>query len=71
MANKLHIHTYTFYGRTDSMKHEITINFCARRVYEVLVDGEFYATAESKFQAHEEAADILKHENWSPVRMCG
>lgn len=62
------IHRQHFYERMTGIEHLITITFETRRVYEVRVDGEFFSTAENKFRAFAEVADILRSTNWSPVR---
>ena len=64
----MNVYRQTFYERHTGVPHKITTDFMARRVYEVRVDGEFYATAENRVQAYDEVVDILKTERWTPIR---
>lgn len=63
----MNVYRQSFYEKITGERHEITTNFVSRRVYEVRVDGDFYATAESRCQAFDEVSDILKTTGWSPL----
>lgn len=65
---KLFIQKQHFFERMTGEGHAVDIYFTARKVYEVYVDGEFYATAENLLAAHEEIIDIVTGNNWSPIR---
>lgn len=58
-----------FYERITGIKHRIEVQFHYnnRRVYEVRVDDEFYSTAETRAQAYDEVADIIRSNNWSGI----
>ena len=60
------IHRQPFWEKSGE-KHIITITFEGRRMYEVRVDEEFYATAEHRLQAFDEVADIARANNWNPL----
>ena len=61
------VHHQTFYERYSGIPHIIDIVFAGRRIYNVLVDDEFYATAEHKLEAYDEAVDIIRNYGWSPI----
>lgn len=63
----MNVYRQTFYERHTGDPHKITTDFVSRRVYEVRVDGEFYVTAETRWQAMDEVVHILKCEGWTPV----
>lgn len=69
----IHIQTQKFFERHTGDEHEVTIMFgginpVCRGYYEVRVDGEFYSNHDSKLQAFDEVVDIIKINNWTPVR---
>lgn len=69
----INIMTQTFYKRHTGEKHEVAMNFgwinpASHGHYEVLVDGQLYTTAERKAAAFDEIVDIIKINDWTPVR---
>ncbi len=56
-----------FYEPYTGVPHIIDIVFAGKRIYNVLVDDEFYATAEHRLGAFEEVADIIRNYRWSPI----
>lgn len=65
---KIFIQKQHFFELMAGEGHEVVIYFTARKVYEVYVDGVFYATAENLLKAHEEIIGIVTGNNWSPIR---
>lgn len=65
---KIFIQKYIFFERHTGDSHEVIIYFSARRVYEVYVDGEFYATAEHLLAAHQKIMDVIQNNDWAPIR---
>lgn len=65
---KIFIQKQMFFERHTGDGHEVVIYFAARRVYEVYVDGVFYATAEHLLAAHNEIIDVIMQNNWAPIR---
>ena len=59
--------TQRFYERFTGEAHEVAVLFREHSIYEVRVDGEFYATAENKVQAFDEVADIARLNNWTAI----
>lgn len=69
----IHIQTQHFYERHTGEEHEVTIMFgginpVSNGRYQVRVDGEFYSDHRSKLHAFDEVVDIIKINNWSPIR---
>lgn len=69
----VHVQTQTFFERHTGARHEVSINFgginpASNGRYEVRVDDQFYSTADHKAAAFEEVVDIIKHNNWTPVK---
>ena len=67
----IYVYSQKFYERHTGQPHEIMITFDYRnktRCYDVRVDDEFYATAECKAMAYDEVVDIIRTNNWSPLR---
>lgn len=69
----IHIQTQLFYEKYTGAEHEVTINFgwisaASKGHYEVRVDGEFYSNHDSKRQAFDEVVDIIKYNNWTPLK---
>ena len=66
---KLFIQAQEFYERSTGDPHEIVIWFMwiGRKCYEVRVDDEFYASAESRAHAWDRVVDVIRSNNWSPV----
>ena len=69
----IHIQTQSFYEKHTGDKHEVTIMFghispVSRGRYEVQVDGGFYSDHDSKRQAFDEIVDIIKVNNWTPLK---
>ena len=62
------VQAQNFYERGTGEKHEVTVLFADRRVYEVRIDDEFYATAESRGQAFDEVVDLIKAHNLTSIR---
>lgn len=67
-----------FYEKFTGDPHDILVtkkaeevhddNVKCRRYYVVSVDGEFFSTSESRLQAFDEVADLIKHENWASIK---
>lgn len=69
--NQMLVHNQTFYERHTGQPHKIMVTFDHRngsKCYDVRVDNEFYATAEHRSGAFDEVVDIIKANNWSPLR---
>ena len=69
----INIHHQNFYEKYTGIKHEVAINFgwinpSSHGYYEVRVDDEFYSNHDSKNQAFDEVVDIIKYNNWSPLK---
>ena len=69
----IHVQTQNFYERHTGDKHEVTVLFgwispVSHGHYQVRVDGEFYSDHDSKLHAFDEVVDIIKTNNWSPVK---
>ena len=63
----LFVQAQKFYERFTGQRHEVAVWFHNRRVYEIRVDGEFYATAENKAQVFDEVVDIISLNNWTSI----
>ena len=65
------IHRQNFWEKYTGIKHttEIAFDYRAnRKCYDVLIDGEFYATAEHRCGAFDELVDVLRQNpGWSPL----
>lgn len=68
-----HIKTQKFYERFTGAEHEVTILFgginpISSGHYQVRVDGEFYSNHYSMRQVDDEVLDIIKYNNWTPLK---
>ena len=65
------IQRQNFWEKTTGIKHTTEIVFdyrSNRKCYDILVDGEFYATAEMRCAAYDELVNVLRQNpTWSPV----
>lgn len=66
------VHTQKFYEKYTGEKHEIAVTFgwispVSRGTYRVTVDDEFYSNHDSRGQAFDEVADIIKVNNWTSI----
>ena len=62
-----------YFERFTGDKHEISITFghispVSNGHYEVRVDGDFYSSHDSRHHAYDEIEDIVKINNWSPLK---
>ena len=68
---KMLVHDQKFYERFTGVPHRVEVLFdyrSGRKCYDIYVDTEFWATAESKGEAYDEIEDILKVYHLSPIK---